>query len=86
MYKGKDLQTNEIVAIKVEAAQTKKPVLKLETSVLKKLNTTTVSRLNNYFCGFRAGGTVVNQDNESQTFLVMSLAGSKFYLLIVCLT
>ncbi|KAJ3124707.1 hypothetical protein HK101_006077, partial [Irineochytrium annulatum] len=37
VYSASDLQTNEVVAIKVESPTCKKPVLKLEISVLRKL-------------------------------------------------
>ena len=43
VYIAQDLQENENVAIKIESPTCKKPVLKLEISILKKANCTTRS-------------------------------------------
>ncbi len=37
IYSGRDINTNKLVAIKVERVDSKKQVLKLEVAVLKKL-------------------------------------------------
>jgi predicted Ser/Thr protein kinase len=43
IYSGRDINTNKLVAIKVERVDSKKQVLKLEVAVLKKLQSTSSS-------------------------------------------
>lgn len=64
----------------MESAQTKKTVLRIESSVLKKMNSMLSTRPHHYFCGFKASGTSTNHHNKDEviTYLVMSLAGSKY--------
>ena len=72
------------VAVKVENPQVKKPVLKVEIGVLKKLKGAEVP----YICDFIAGGRFIaphlykkkdnNDEDPTFTYMVMSLLGPRY--------
>uniref|UniRef100_A0A6B2LQN1 Protein kinase domain-containing protein n=1 Tax=Arcella intermedia TaxID=1963864 RepID=A0A6B2LQN1_9EUKA len=64
IYSAKNTETNEIAAIKLERADSKKQVLKLEVAVLKKL------RGSNYVCKLKTWGR-----HSDWNFMVMELCG-----------
>jgi serine/threonine protein kinase len=79
VYLSYDLTQKRKVAIKIELPTTKKQVLKLEISILRKLNQ--ASKLEN-ICEFVGGGRFIapqiDNDSSVYTYMVMNLAGSKY--------
>jgi serine/threonine protein kinase len=84
VYLAKDVELDCDVAVKIENPQVKKPVLKVEIGVLKKLKGAEVP----YICDFIAGGRFIaphlykkeDYDNEypTYTYMVMSLLGPRY--------
>jgi serine/threonine protein kinase len=65
VYLAMDTDTSKSIAIKFEMESVKKPVLKVEIALLKKLK-------GDYICPYIDGGRA-NWNGETMTFMVMKL-------------
>lgn len=79
VYLARDLERKVHVAVKVEKPNCKKPVLKVEMAILKKLTEC------EFICSFVAGGRFIaphlmehGSEECVYTYMVMSLSGPRY--------